>query len=252
MVRESAVSALAGGWARGGQPGLAEYLSQVPAGGLQTKLTAVAASWKLRHVGPEATLAWAEAQAAEDDSRDGFGKVAMDRAANVVAPLEPELVRRWAQRHEGQPYARHLNRELAKRWFPVDADAAMAWLASIENEEKRAELTKTGFGRWAHLDPIASEHWLTSTDLTPDHDPALIQFSEDHSSREPEKALIWAGRIQDNGMRGTAQANVLRGWLVHAPRSAESWLEGNALPPEVVAEARRPRPRPGRRGVQLR
>ena len=83
------------------------------------------------------------------------------------------------------------------------------WLASIENEEKRAELTKTGFGRWAHLDPIASEHWLTSTDLTPDHDPALIQFSEDHSSREPEKALIWAGRIQDNGLRGTAQANVL-------------------------------------------
>jgi len=244
MVREVAVSSLVGGWAQGGQPGIEDFLMTLSSGGLQTKLTAVTATWKLRRDGPEATLAWAESQPQEDEW-DGFRKVAMERAANQVAPLEPEMVARWAEKHWDQTYARTVPRELAKRWFPADADAAMAWLTGLDDPEKRDELIDTGFRRWSQLDGRSASQWLTTTELTPVHDPAIAIFSTELTRAEPERALLWAQRIHDDELRKLSQTNALRVWLQRSPGPAAAWLEGGLLEPEVVAAAKQPAHRAG-------
>ncbi len=62
MVREAVISSLVGGWAKGGTPGVDEYLLILGSGPLQTKLTAVVATWIVRREGAEAALEWAESQ----------------------------------------------------------------------------------------------------------------------------------------------------------------------------------------------
>ncbi len=238
MIREVSVSSLVGGWAKGGHPGVDEYLIGLDNGPLQRKLTAVAVTWILRREGPEAMLAWAESQSGE--GRDGFRRVAMERAMNQMVPVDPEAALRWAEKHSGKVYAGTLKRELAKRWVPKDADAAFAWLATLEDPAQRDDLVRVGFTRWSSLDGHAAANWISSTELSPYLDPAVAVFAVNQSKAQAERAMIWAARISDQALRNKTQTDILRFWIHQAPDLANAWIEANNLPPNVIAAARTP------------
>ena len=242
MVREAVISSLVGGWAKGGKPGVDEYLLILGSGPLQTKLTAVVATWIVRREGAEAALEWAESQPGEE--RDGFRKTAMERVLNQVVPVDPELAVRWANKHADKAYARTLPREIAKRWFPMDPEATLAWLGTIEDPERQARLSSIGFRRWSQLDDRAARDWITTSELTPSHDIPLALFATNLAKREPETALIWAARVHADILRHETQKAILGTWTARSPERAEAWIKKNPLPVSVVeAASQEPNPR---------
>jgi hypothetical protein len=246
MVREAAVSSLVGGWAKGGKPGVDEYVIALDSEPLRRKLTAVVVTWMLRREGPEAVLAWAESQ--PGDERDGFRAVAMERTVNQVAVVDPERTLRWVEKHSGKTYARTLPRELAKRWVPTDPESAFAWITTLEDPEQQSELSKVGFTRWWKLDNRSARRWITTAELAPVHDPAVAVFASNLARQEPESSLIWAGRIRDEALRGQTQAELLRFWINRSPGPAAAWIEGSNLPQSVIEAARTAPAKRGRRG----
>jgi hypothetical protein len=77
--------------------------------------------------------------------------------------------------------------------------------------------------------------------------PAIDAYARRLAREDPERALGWTARIEDDALRNAAYIDIGRGWFERAPDDTRRWLASAGLDAGVAASIQEPAPeRPGR------
>ena len=121
------------GWLKGGHhDGVMEYIMGQPAGSARQRYTNLL-TIELMRDGSDAVVRWAES--IPDDSPGSYKRMAFQKAANILATVDPVQASRWIELHLGQEYAKTAPVVIGRRWLELDPPAARNWLASLTRSE---------------------------------------------------------------------------------------------------------------------
>ena len=73
---------------------------------------------------------------------------------------------------------------------------------------------------------------------TPLHDPGLVVIANELVRKDPQRALHWAERIQDESLRLATLVRIGTRWARTSPDEARTWLGTSSLPAETRREMR--------------
>ena len=132
----SAAQALIQGWDESGQPGLGEFMRQLPAGADRQRVISVVTRRKVLRDGVEETTRWVEGLP-EDQPPDRFKLQSYRRVASAITSLDPEQGAAWAEERGEGEYGDGLYRRVVSRWAEVDGEAAMNWLGTLPDGPRR-------------------------------------------------------------------------------------------------------------------
>jgi hypothetical protein len=121
------------GWLKGGHhDGVMEYIMGQPPGNARQRYTNLL-TIELMRDGSDAVVRWAES--IPDDAPGSYKQMAFQKAANILATVDPVQASRWIEPHLGQGYAQTAPVVIGRRWLEVDPPAARNWLASVGRGE---------------------------------------------------------------------------------------------------------------------
>jgi len=220
---------LVSGWLKGGQhDGVAEYIESRPAGLERQRYTNLLTIEIMRD-SPDAVIRWAESVA--DDSPDSYKYTAFQKAANIVAAVDPVRASKWVESNLGQDYAQGGVGVVSLRWLEVDPPAALGWLASLPAGEHDGAV-KSAMRRWLNRAPEAAESWLLQATPAASLDVAVTMML-DRKGNEPASAIAWARRQSDRVTRYRSVLRIGRTWMRQDPEAAKTWLAQSKLSPDV-------------------
>jgi hypothetical protein len=240
--RRASTEALIQGWEESGQPGLMDYIADLPFGVERQTAVARMAHRKVRRGGAEATFRWAER--IPDDAPDKFKLHVYRRAASAVAEVDPHAAAAWAERHSGGEHGDGLYRRVGVRWAKRDGQAAMEWLASVPASEQRDIGVRETYRTWLGLDPEGAKAWMRGGEIAAWREPALALFAAIIAAEQPEEALDWTARIADAERREETIVMVGRSWRASDPEAAQAWLDRAELSEEARGRINQPLRKP--------
>jgi len=245
LLHERLQMALVNGWVHSDVPGLMEHLASLPQGKSRGALTAMAVTVIRWSSGTEAMLRLVSAL--PDDAENGFKRTAFRKAAQLTAKRDPERAAQWVEAQPKREWAEDGIRIVAEHWCPVDPGVAFDWLRAKPSGNARDQAVRAGYSRWLKRDRAAAAAWLDSESLTEFHDPALDVLAREIASRSPEKAIGWARRIGDAGLRVESLTAVGKRWFRADPQAARAWLAESELPEKARRAVLETPPRTRRR-----
>jgi len=230
--------ALVSGWMQGEAPtGVVEYIASQPASNARQKYTSALASELMRE-GPEAVIRWAEA--IPDDAVADYKSVAFQKAANVLAVVDPFQASRWIEGHLDRDYAASGPRVIARRWFTRDPTAALEWLVGLPAGEVRDDSVRTVFRSWLKQDAEQAKAWVLSVSPVEGADRAVRALVHRDSRADPVSALAWAQRIHDPTLRQRALIKQGQAWFRRDPEAARAWLAESELSEDIRTAIQQP------------
>ncbi len=122
---------------------------------------------------------------------------------------------------------------IVQRWAQKDPANAAAWVAQFPDGSLRDAAVDNLVGRWVDRDGIEAAKWVSGLPAGAGQDQALSTFASKIALTHPETALLWAGRIGDDGMRQRQMENVGANWLKRDAAVARAWIENANLPDSV-------------------
>ena len=228
----SSLSSLAKGWARSGEPGLLEFLSEQVAGSYRQEVVEYALEIRTRRDGREAVMEWADEVMASDDFSRGFKGSFLNRTAAVLMRDDPEVAAPWAAKYAEGEYAGRVMAGATNRWLVRDGPAAMQWFASLPASPERDDAVKQAYEFWLRQKPDAATSWIEEAPAERAFEPAVAVYAPVLAETSPGEALIVAERITDPLLRGACLIEVGRAWYAKAPGPATAWLERSELSAE--------------------
>jgi len=121
------------GWLKGGHhDGVTEYIAAQPPGNARQRYMNLL-TIELMRDGSDAVVRWAES--IPDDAPGSYKRMAFQKAANILASVDPVQASRWIELHLGQGYAEEAPKVIGRRWLELDPPAARDWLASLARDE---------------------------------------------------------------------------------------------------------------------
>jgi hypothetical protein len=234
--------ALVTGWAQSsqGQEGLAGFLADLPPLHSRVELIEDAARELVRGGGAEAVLGWAEPILRDEGYDLRLKRPVYAAAVDAAAQWDPERTAAWTAEHSGADYAEERSMGIvAKHWGRWDGAAAMAWLSEQPAGERRDQAVRDAFGQWSKADPLGAWAWLDSEQSAALRDPAREFKARRMADHEPEKALDWCERIEDEGRRQSCLESVATSWYAQDAVAAETWLQQSSLDEETRRRVRK-------------
>lgn len=218
------------GWLRSGQhDGAIEYIMEHPAGTVRQRFTNLL-TIELMREGPDAVVRWAEA--IPDDAPDAFKTMAFQKAANILASVDPVHAAGWIEPHLGRDYAAEVPAAIGRRWLEIDPPAALTWLASLPPGDANDQALRATLTAWQGAAPEAAEAWVRSSSGAGGGRSAIEVMIARHSS-DPPTAIGWARQIADPIDRHRTILRLARAWRRREPEVAKRWIEASELPPQV-------------------
>ena len=231
------------GWLKGGhRDGVMEYITERPPGNLRqryTNLLTIELMWD----GFDAVVRWAES--IPDDAPGAYKRMAFQKAANILATVDPIRASRWIELHLGQGYAEEAPNVMARRWLEIDPPAALNWLASLPRGEANDTALQTALRAWLSEAPKAAEAWVRTISEAGGGDAAIAVMISRHAD-DPPTAIAWAERIRDPADQSRTIVRLARAWHRSDPEASERWLEENEPSLQVRSAILNP-PTTGRR-----
>ncbi len=236
QVRRRWVDSALRGWDESVHDGALEFAESLPPGPDQQWALYVVTRRRVLRDGPEAALAWAESL---PDDNPNFKLNTFRRVTGAAAEVDPRLAAAFAERHLDGPYSSGLPERVGMHWVTQDGDAAMRWLGGLAPTRDREDGVRESFRQWMALDLSAANQWIEGVDPAPWLDPAVSLYAKRLGlDNDPQRALEWAGRIEDPEIRNPTIGAVVRYWLVRDKAAADAWLDSSGLPAEYIARIR--------------
>jgi hypothetical protein len=232
-LRKSLEIELISGWVRShDRQGASEFAATLVEPRRRSRL-AFRLAGEAKRDGPDAVIAWADAVPA--DAPNEFKRVVFSHASGVVARLDPERVKRWYEREMKHAYTSHGLRTIAGKWAKFhDPNALLDWIHSLPieaaRESERVEAVRTALRTWVPDAPVEAEAWLESAPAGPTRDGAIDEFARGTVEADPAKAVVWAGRIEDEELRRKRTLRYTRRWFGQDPNAAGNWLVSADIP----------------------
>jgi hypothetical protein len=240
--RRASTEALIQGWEESGQPGLTDYVANLPFGVERQTAVARMARRKVLREGTEATFRWAER--IPGDAPDKFKLHVYRRVASAVAEVDPHAAAAWAERHSDGEHGDGLFRRVGVRWAKRDGQAAMEWLASVPAGEQRDIGVQETYRTWLGVDREGAKAWMRGGEIEAWREPALALFAAIIAAEQPEEALDWTARIADAERREETIVMVGRSWRASDPEAAQAWLDRAELSEEARERINQPLRKP--------
>jgi len=241
-IRGKLVDNLLTGWVQSGRPGALEYTAAAPSGTWPVSAMVIAAG-QTRRLRVPAVLEWADG-VVQGELPEDLRKNVFRRVTGMASRQDPEAVAAWVEKHAGRAYADQGTRILAERWVSMNPEAVLRWVSASIPADERTMLLRHAFSRWLIEDFSDAAAWVEAASADPRHDPAFAAYANVLAQRDPEAALPWAEKIQDEGLRLTSLERIAASWYRRDPVAAETWLESSAL---EEAARKRVRQAPDRR-----
>lgn len=223
------ILALVQGWNASGVPGVEEYLIALRSDvSRQIALTGLAID-KVRRDGVEETIRWAEALS--DDAAGDFKQLAFRRVAAAIAEDDPIRAAAWAESQRDGRWGAGLARSVAQKWCEQDGLAAMEWLRGLPDRDSVdvARAFEEGYRAWLSTDGEAARAWLREQELDSYLDPVVAVYARSMAREDPEAAIPWAARIDDEVRRNETLEKIAQAWMHRDPDAARVWLEKGEL-----------------------
>jgi hypothetical protein len=243
VTRRACLDALVSGWEDSGQPGLIEYLHEMPPSIEQLRALAAVARRKVLRDGVEGAFAWVESLPEDRDDEVGRFKLQLfRRVASAAASVDLERAAAWALKHADGPNGDGLLGRVGNTWAMRDGAAAMTWLSGLPEGKTRDKGVEDTYRAWLDWDAPAALAWMRAREAEPWLEPALALFAVASSREDPEASLAFAARIRDEETRRNVVITIGRLWLDSAPDAAHAWLESGGLDPalrdQILSNAR--------------
>jgi hypothetical protein len=155
------------------------------------------------------------------DVLDGLAKQSPVDAARLAALLPGGLTQNAAIMN------------IVAQWSSSAPQAAADWIAMFPEGDVRNNAIQSLVGQWTMQDSAAPGKWLLSLPDSLEKQDALGSYVSQLCAYEPSLALNYVNYIQDDNIRETQMENIARSWLRIDRSSAETWLAGANLAPEV-------------------
>jgi len=221
---------LVAGWLRSGhRDGLVEYIMGQPPGNARQRYTSLL-TIELMRKGPDAVIRWAES--IPDDTPGSYKRMAFQKAANILATVDPVQASRWIELHLGQGYAEEAPNVIGRRWLELDPPAALDWLASLPRSEANDDALQSVLRVWLGEAPGAAMAWVQTIEGAEAGDRAIAAVISRHAD-DPPTAMAWAQRISDHADRLRTTVSLGRTWHRRDPEALERWLEESQLSPQM-------------------
>lgn len=223
------IRALVQGWNASGTPGVEAYLIALPSDvNRQVALTGLTID-KVRRDGVEETIRWAEAL--PDDAPGDFKQLAFRRVAGAIADVDPIRAAAWAESQRDGQWGAGLARSVAQKWCDKDGRSAMEWLRGLPNPDSAdvARAFEEGYRTWLSTDGEAARAWLREQELDASLDPVVAIHARSTAREDPEAAIPWAARIDDEVQRNETLEKIAQAWMHRDPDAARVWLEKGEL-----------------------
>jgi len=250
------IRALVLGWNANGARGLEEYLIALRSDvSRQVALTGLAID-KVRRDGVEETIQWAEALS--DDAAGDFKQLAFRRVAAAIAEVDPIRAAAWAESQRDGKWGAGLARSVAQKWCEQDGLSAMEWLRGLPDRDSVdvARAYEEGYRTWLSTDGEAARAWLREQELDSSLDPVVAIYARSTAREDPEAAIPWAARIDDEVRRNETLEKIAQAWMHRDPDAARVWLEkgelSDAAVQRVYASQERAKARGAKRAARKR
>ncbi len=131
---------------------------------------------------------------------------------------------------------------VASRWGELDPNAALAWAASLTDQDARNKAYTGAIDGWAYHDPFAAAEWLSHQPMGPERDAATQPLVMRVAESDPAGAWEWAGAIQEPTFQQNSRLMMLATWEKRDPEAARAAYQKyvSSLPPERAAKVPNP------------
>lgn len=159
--------------------------------------------------------------------RDLGSEMAM---ADPQAAIEVAL-----QMHPGQIRVQVLQ-AVACDWVSTDPDAALGWVAGVQDPSLRDQLVVSAVQAYALTDPAQAATWLVSEVKSPQMmDDAALNILKTWVVRDPAQAADWVAQFPEGHTKAAAVQIVSQYWQQTDHAAATAWIQnlsrGPAIPP---------------------
>ncbi len=224
------VEYLVAGWLKGGHhDGVIEYITGQRPGTDRQRYTNLL-TIELMRDGADAVVRWAEA--IPDDAPGSYKTMAFQKAANILASVDPLHASRWIEAHLRHDYAAEAPGVIGRRWLEIDPPAALAWLASLPRGDANDKALQKTLRVWLHEAPEDAEVWVRAASEA-GGGAAAIEVMIARHAQDPPTAIGWAQRIADPAERSRTVLRLARAWHRRDPAALKRWLEQSELPPRM-------------------
>ncbi|HLX68305.1 MAG TPA: hypothetical protein VKV04_01645, partial [Verrucomicrobiae bacterium] len=117
-------------------------------------------------------------------------------------------------------------RSVACDWVEKDPNAALEWVAGVQNPALRDQLVASAVQAYALVDPAQAATWLVSevkNDAMANN--AAANIAESWAAKDPEAAAKWVAMFPAGDSRDSAVNAVFVHWLSADPNSAVAWVQ---------------------------
>jgi hypothetical protein len=226
------------GWLTGGHhDAVIEYITAEPPGSARQRYTNLL-TIELMRGGPDTVIGWVES--IPNDAPGAFKRMAFQKAANILATVDPIQASRWIQPHLGEDYAEDAPNAIVRRWVEVDPKAALTWLASLPPGPASDDALQGALRVWRSRAPEEAEAWVRGVSEEGGGSAAIAAMISLHAD-DPPGAIAWAQRIPEPADRNRTVVRLARTWHRSDPEAAERWLEESALSPAMRSAILKPR-----------
>lgn len=131
-------------------------------------------------------------------------------------------------------------------WRPMDdftrelasekgLEATLQWAAELPEGSLRGNAWSAAYATWASQDPQGVSHSLAEMPASPDRDQAINGFISALAGEDPHSAVIWAGTIDNPGLRQAAMVRAGTRYFQQDQAAATTWFESTDLPEASLA-----------------
>lgn len=135
----------------------------------------------------------------------------------------------------GQVYA-----EVVSGWARADAKSLAEYALTLPPGESRKQAFSEALPHWVEKDPVTATEWINHFDAGPDFDDGAVAVANLQTliTRQPAKAMEWAGTISDPTKRKETMQAVFGQWAQKDPDGARRFVEATQNPHDRTLLAR--------------
>lgn len=235
-IRGELVDSLVTGWVESGQPGVLQHIASEPAGTWPYGAM-LAAGKTTRLLGARGAIDWAE-EAVASALPPQLKQQIFQRVTGMAARSDPVAVAAFVRKHAGQPHADRSARLLAERWVTQDPDAATGWVREFVPPEEQFAVLRTAYAKWLVERFEEASAWIEAIPAEAKSDAAYAAFARILGPLDPERALSFADRLEDEARRLSVLERAAGRWYGRDKEAAEAWLEQSPLDEPARERAR--------------
>lgn len=175
----------------------------------------VAKEWGRRD--QSAALQWAHSL--PDNQRIG----AYTGILGNLAASDPQTASTVAMQLPQDDGRSYLVGEIATAWARQSPDNAMAWVQTLEGNDRT-----TGFSKaltiWGEMDPIAAARFVDQLSADENVGPHVASLAGAWATQAPAQAAAWVASHPEGPGKNAGMSTVMWNWTMRDPEAASQWL----------------------------